>query len=157
MKNLKIITLLIFVATLLACSDASDEDLGTTGEGILTAKVDGEDFSSLKVAVVAVVSNNVVNVQGSNSNGDYIRFSILNYSGPGVYKTGDAITNVNTIQYGTVNPIVAWISTFTSGSGTIEITEETSSTVSGTFYFTGINDDYASKVITEGVFSAPKN
>ena len=63
------------------------------------------------------------------------------------------------IQYGTVNPVAAWVSTFNLGNGTIEVTEETSTTISGTFSFTGINSSAgnSSKTVTEGKFSAPKN
>ncbi|MFC4267394.1 DUF6252 family protein [Polaribacter marinivivus] len=159
MKNLKTILFFAFVAVLVSCSDATDEDLGLTGEGTFTAKVDGTDFASLKATVGATVTNSVAAIQGSNAGGEYIRVNIMNYTGVGTYKTGDALTNVNSIQYGTVNPIAAWISTFDIGNGTIEITEDTSTTISGTFSFTGLNsnDNNSSKMVTEGKFSAPKN
>ena len=159
MKNLKNLFLLAFVTLLCSCSDATDEDLGLSGEGTFTAKVDGTDFASLKATVGATVTNGVAAIQGSNAGGEYIRVNIMNYTGVCTYKTGDALTNVNSIQYGTVNPIAAWISTFDIGNGTIEITEDTSTTISGTFIFTGLNsnDNNSSKMVTEGKFSAPKN
>ncbi|WP_159946882.1 hypothetical protein [Polaribacter septentrionalilitoris] len=157
MKNLKKLMLFLFVAVLTSCSNSSDEDLGLSGEGTLTAKVDGQTWSSLKATVGAVVSSGVLAVQGSTSNGEYIRINITNYTGVGTYKTGDNLTNVNSISYGTIDPIASWMSTFNIGSGTIEITEDTATTVTGTF--TGINAsaNNSTKTVTEGSFSAPKN
>lgn len=159
MKNLKLFLLLVCVSVFVSCSDADDDDLGLSGEGTFTAKVDGADFASLKATVGASITSNTASIQGSNAGGEYIRISIMNYSGVGTYKTGDAVNNTNIIQYGTVNPVAAWVSTFNLGNGTIEVTEETSTTISGTFSFTGINSSAgnSSKTVTEGKFSAPKN
>ena len=158
MKTLKKVLFFVCLSVIFSCSDANDDDLGITGEGTFTAKVDGTVFTSLTSTVGATVTNGVAAVQGSKSDGEYIRFNILNYNGVGTYTTGDAVTNVNTIQYGTVSPVATWISTFTSGSGTIEITEDTATTISGTFSFTGINSsaNNSTKTVTEGKFSAPK-
>lgn len=157
MKKLKILLLLFMVSVITSCSDASDDDLGTSGEGTFTAKVDGSTFTSLQIAVGATVTNGVAAMQGSNSAGEYIRITILNYTGVGTYTTGNNPSNASSISYGTVNPIATWISTFDLGSGTIEITEETATSISGTFSFTGINNasgNTSSKTITEGQFSA---
>lgn len=156
MKNLKNVLLFVCLLAFVSCSDATDEDLGISGEGTFTAKVDGVVFTSLKATVGASVTNQVVAVQGSKSNGEYIRFNILNYAGIGTYTTGDAVSNTNSIQYGTVTPISTWISTFNLGTGTIEITEDTSTNISGTFSFTGVQDGFANKIVTEGTFNAPK-
>jgi len=159
MKNFKKLVLFISVAMFLSCSNSSDEDLGLTGEGTLTAKVDGQAWSSLKATVGAVVSSGVLAVQGSTSNGEFIRINIINYTGVGTYKTGDNLSNVNSASYGTIDPIATWMSTFNLGSGTIEITEDSATTVKGTFSFTGINASAgnSSKAITEGTFNAPKS
>lgn len=159
MKTLKLIFAFTIILGLLSCSDSSDEDLGLSGEGTLTAKVDGSNFEALSVAVGATISNNVAAIQGSNSDGEYIRLNISNYNGVGTYTTGNSISNVSSAMYGSVNPVIAWVSTFDIGSGTIEITEETDIAIKGTFSFTGINSDgnTTSKTITEGKFNAPKN
>lgn len=158
MKNLKSFLLLVCISVFVSCSDATDEDLGLSGEGTFTAKVDGADFASLKATVGASVASGTASIQGSNSGGEYIRITIMNYNGTGTYKTGDAITNASSIQYGTVDPVAAWVSTFNLGNGTIEVTEETSTTITGTFSFTGINSSAgnSTKTVTEGKFSAPK-
>ena len=102
MKKLKNVFFFVCLSALISCSDATDEDLGISGEGSFTAKVDGVIFTSLKATVGASVSNEVAAIQGSKSDGEYIRINILNYTGVGTYTTGDAVTNVNSIQYGTV-------------------------------------------------------
>lgn len=159
MKILKNLILFTFLSLLVSCSDSTDADLGITGEGTFTAKVDGNTFTSLKATVGATVTNGVAAIQGSTSNGTFIRINIANYTGEGTYKTGDALSNTNSISYGTIDPIATWMSTFNLGNGTIEITEETSTTISGTFSFTGINASAgnSSKTVTEGQFNAPKN
>lgn len=159
MKTLKLIFAFTFILGISSCSDSTDEDLGLSGEGSLTAKIDGSNFEALSVAVVATISNNVAAIQGSNSEGEYIRFHISNYNGVGTYTTGNSISNTNSAMYGTINPVISWVSTFDIGSGTIEITEEKDTAIKGTFSFTGINSDgnTTSKTITEGKFNAPKN
>lgn len=156
MKTLKNLLLFVCLAAFISCSDATDEDLGLTGEGTFTAKVDGTVFTSLKATVGASVTNGIAAIQGSKSDGEYIRINIMNYTGVGTYTSGDAMSNLNMMQYGTISPIASWVSTFTEGSGTIKITEDTATTVKGTFSFTAVNDDKGSKTITEGKFSAPK-
>ena len=158
MKNLKSFLLLVCVSVFVSCSDATDEDLGLSGEGTFTAKVDGANFASLKATVGASVASGTASIQGSNAGGEYIRITLTNYNGTGTYKTGDAVTNASSIQYGTIDPVAAWVSTFNLGNGTIEVTEETSTTITGTFSFTGINSSAgnSTKTVTEGKFSAPK-
>ncbi len=157
MKTLKNVVLLMCLCTIFSCSDATDEDLGISGEGSFTAKVDGVDFTSLSATVGATVNSQVAAIQGSKSDGEYIRINIMNYAGVGTYQTGNSLTNTSMMSYGTVSPISTWTSTFNLGTGTVEITEETDSTISGTFSFTGVQDGFANKTITEGTFNAPKN
>jgi hypothetical protein len=157
MKTLKNLILFTCLSLLISCGDNTDEDLGISGEGSLSANVAGTSFTSLKTTVSAVITNGVAAIQGSNSNGDYIRINISSYAGVGTYNTGDVISNTNSIAYGSVSPFAAWTSTFDIGTGTIEITEDTATTVSGTFSFTGFNGATDNKAVTEGKFNATKN
>jgi hypothetical protein len=159
MKTLKTILAFVCLSMIISCSDATDDDLGISGEGSLSATVDGTTFTSLRAAVGATTTSGVAVIQGSNSGGQFIRINITNYTGVGTYSTGNAISNTNSISYGTVNPVATWMSTFNIGNGTIEITEDTATTISGTFSFTGINasDNNSTKTITNGTFSAPKS
>ena len=157
MKNFKNLFLLLCISITFSCTNATDEELGLSGEGTLTAKVSGNDFMSLKSTVGATVTNGIAAIQGSNSQGDFIRINIANYNGIGTYKTGDALSNTNSASYGTINPVAAWTSTFDIGTGTIEITEDTATKISGTFSFLGYNGPSDRKEVTEGTFTAPKN
>lgn len=157
MKNLKTLLVFICLSVVFSCSDATDEDLGLSGEGSLTATVDGTTFTSLKATVGATSTNGVAIIQGSNASGEFIRINIANYTGVGTYTTGDSLSNTSSISYGTVNPVATWMSTFNLGSGTIEITVDNGTTISGTFSFEGINQGSPNKTITNGSFSAPKS
>lgn len=159
MENLKKLVFFICLSLIVSCSDASDDDLGISGEGALSATVAGSSFTSLQATVGATVTNGVAAIQGSNSSGEFIRINISSYNGTGTYKTGDNLSNTSSISYGTINPVATWMSTFNLGTGTIEITEETDTTITGTFSFTGINASAgnSTKSVTAGKFSAPKN
>lgn len=148
------------LSLIISCNDATDEDLGISGSGSLSATVDGSSFTSLSSTVGAAVTNGIAAIQGSTSDGTYIRMNITNYNGLGTYTTGGSFSNQTSISYGTISPSIAtWIasSILSSSSGTIEITEDTATTVSGTFSFVGYNGNTDRKEVTNGVFSAPKN
>lgn len=162
MKNLKKITILLF-ATLLWVSCASNDDNpdGSEGGEFLTAKVNGTNFSSFEDSIGASIgtggAGDVLAVQGSNTGGDYIRINLTSYTGIGTYTIGNSITNVSSIAYGSVTPLGAWTSTFDIGNGSVEITDDNSDFVEGTFSFTGINNsDNTTKNVTEGKFKAKK-
>ncbi|MGK0414280.1 MAG: hypothetical protein ACJA1B_002503 [Polaribacter sp.] len=157
MKKLKNVILFVCLSVLISCGNSTDDDLGLSGEGSLNAKVAGTTFTSLSATVGATVTNGIAAIQGSNSSGEVIRINISSYLGVGTYKTGDAISNLNSLSYGTITPVAFWTSTFDIGSGTIEITEDSATTVSGTFTFLGYNGPSDRKEVTEGKFSAPKN
>jgi hypothetical protein len=154
---MKKISLLLFLSVLISCGD-TDETIGISGKGSLTAKVDGVAFTALSVAVGATITNNILIIQGSNANGAGITMTIMNYNGVGTYKIGDNILNNSGMIYGTINPIVSWVTTFNIGTGTLTVTEDNSTTVKGTFSFVGENNEptLTRKTITEGAFTAPK-
>ena len=85
MKNLKTLLLFAFVSILVSCGDTTDEDLGITGEGSLSATVDGAAFTSLKATTSAIITNGIAAIQGSNASGDYIRINLTSYTGIGTY------------------------------------------------------------------------
>lgn len=157
MKTLYKLSLLCFMFIFfMACSE-DDPTEGTNGGATLSAKVDGTGFTSLEATIGAVVNSGVLAVQGSDASGKYIRINITSYNGKGTYKAGDALSNTNLMMYGTVTPIKAWATTFNFGTGTVTITEDTSTHIKGTFSFDGYEaGDKTTKKITEGTFNAPK-
>ncbi len=160
MKTFKKLSILFFLALLCVSCSSNDEDNPIEGsDGFLTAKIEGDSFSSIEISLSAIKSTNqngtALNMQGSNSVGNFIGIGIFNYNGVGTYKTGNAVGNANSLTYGTVNPLESWISTLIAGDGTIEITAETDTHVEGTFTFTGEGKNNSTKTITEGKFRLP--
>jgi hypothetical protein len=167
MKTFKSAIYLVLVCTTVlftACKsdDNNNEEEGGQGGGagteFLTAKVDGVDFEAAQdpaVIVSATVSSNVMAFQGGKNNGETIRGTINDYNGVGTYRTGNDISNVNSLSYLTLTPVAAWTSTFNIGSGTIEVTSDDGTTIEGTFSFEGFNGaDQTTKTITQGNFKA---
>ncbi|MGC6431643.1 MAG: DUF6252 family protein [Jejuia sp.] len=171
MRHFKQIMFSVMVGSLLiftSCSNNDDGDGGTSsgGDEFLTVKIDGTDFAASKdpaSLIGAVVNSGVLAVQGSTNDGKYVRINIINYSGVGTYKTGDAITNANMMMYGEVltDPTVGWISNGivtlgnSAATGTVTVTSDDGSVIEGTFVFTGYNgNDMTTKSFTEGKFKA---
>lgn len=166
MKTFKTSIYLVLVCTTVlftACkSDDNNNEEGGQGGGagteFLTAKVDGVDFEAAQdpaVIVGATVSSNVLAFQGGKNNGETIRGTINDYNGVGTYRTGNDISNVNSLSYVTITPVAAWTSTFNIGSGTVEVTSDDGTTIEGTFSFEGFNGaDQTTKTITQGNFKA---
>ena len=181
MKTLKHTLFYTFICIAMAFTSCSSDDNGDGGEmggepdpasGVvehLTAKIDGTDFiASLDPASLIGATKSttngmtIVTGQGSTNNGDFINFSIIGYTGPGEYKTGDELTNPNGIMYGEIDggSPQAWSSGLASNAaglphGTITITVDADGELEGTFSFEGYNgDDMSTKSITEGSFKA---
>lgn len=155
---LKLSMLFLFVTFFVACSD-DDPTEGTAGGAFLTAKVNGSDFASLEGTTSAIVSNGVLALQGSDASGNFIRFTIMSYNGAGTYKSGDALTNANTMMYGTATNATGWVSTMNLGSGTLKVTNDDGATIEGTFSFEGLagnQNSSGTKNVTEGKFSVKK-
>lgn len=118
MKTLKKTLYYSFLFIAMAFTSCSGDDNGDTGEmggegdpgsGVvehLTAKIDGTDFTASLdpaslIGATTSTSNGIssATAQGSTNNGDFINFSIIGYTGPGEYKTGDNLfLSPNTVR-----------------------------------------------------------
>ncbi len=168
MKTLKKTIYILFLGLAMVATGCSSDDdnnneeqnnnQNNAGEEFLRAKIDGTDFEAAQdpaVIVSATVEGGIFAVQGGKNNGETIRATINNYTGPGKYVTGDNLANPNSLNYLTLSPTAAWVSTFNIGSGTVEVTSDDGTTVEGTFSFEGFNaDDQTTKSITNGSFKA---
>lgn len=154
MKNLKISLIAIFACLFVtACGSSDDLGLGGGDGGkTLTVKIDGTNYSAASLTTSAIVTNGILTIQGGKTNGETIRVTIMNYTGVGTYKTGDNISNTNSMNYITLTPIATWSSTFNIGSGSITVTKDTGSEIEGTFNFVGVNGN-SSKNFTDGKFA----
>ncbi|NND61614.1 MAG: hypothetical protein HKN48_00305, partial [Flavobacteriaceae bacterium] len=141
MKTLKKAFYILFLSVAVIATGCSKDDdnnneennnQNNSGEEFLTAMVDGTNFEAAQdpaVIIGATVSNNILAVQGGKNNGETIRATITNYTGPGTYMTGDNLQNANSLTYLTLTPTASWMSTFNIGSGTIEVTSDDGTTV----------------------------
>ena len=172
MKTIKLFKLLVMGVLVIAISSCSSDDDGDDGNNSgadehVTAKIDGSDwsastdFDTTAATMASGGGSTILTVQGSDNDGKAINFSIMNYSGPATYTTGDNLANTNLIQYITVTPVAGWISNAVTASvggltpGSITITSDSDGVVEGTFSFDGYNgSDMSTKVITEGSFKA---
>jgi hypothetical protein len=150
----------------------SDDDGGDQGQQggaggeSFTASINGSDFAAstdFETLISAQMTNGVLVAQGSTNSGNFINFSIINYSGTGTYTSGDNLTNSNSMQYGEVNgtAVSSWGSNLETSAvggltpGEIIITSDANGVVEGTFSFEGYNAaDMSSKMITSGRFKA---
>ena len=121
--------------------------------GTLSLKHDGTNWSA-SLAVVGVNSNNVVNVTGSDSNGNQASIVIYGASGPGTYKIGGF---GNASSQGRWTQGLAQSDTFVAnavlGEGEVTFDALSESSAKGTFKFTGYNSDKVSVNVTEGSFN----
>lgn len=178
MKTLKKSFYFLFLFAVLAftaCSGDDDGngdggDGGSGGDEYVTAKVDGAAFTastdpaSLIGATKATANGTtILTVQGSTNSGDFINFTVVNYTGVATYTTGDSLSNPNLIQYGELTGSTAnvWASNLATAAvggltaGEIKVTKEENGVVEGTFSFQGYNaGDQSTKNITEGTFKA---
>jgi hypothetical protein len=159
-RFLFIFILSIGVALTACKKDDGDDDTGnggntpTPGQGTMTCKVDGNDWSA-SLAVVATNSNGVFTVTGSDANAKQCQVTVMNVNGPGTYELGGSMTNPNTGRWtASTDPADTYSSMLGQGSGTVEITTLTTTKAEGTFSFTAKNTAQQQVSITSGSFSA---
>ncbi len=158
---------LIAVATLSFSACSSDDDSsgnGTPTSGIVTAKIDGANFSSLEITSVANLVNagntSTLTVQGNDASGKAIALVINGYTGEGTYEIGGA-NNVavvgSYVEVNISNPqnTQTWQAPYDSAIvGSITISEEGADSITGSFEYTAKNpQDDSVKTITMGAFN----
>lgn len=159
MKN-KILTLIIGIAFLgfNSCKkDDSDGGASTPGiSNLLTAKVDGVDWTSLSSRTSGSIISNVSLCSGVAADSSRISFSVMqNVALNGTYDLGFGSGNL--ASFATTGTSVPWVSSGNATcTGTLTITalNTTSKRMSGTFSFKGYRaSDNSFKNITVGVFT----
>lgn len=170
MKNIKKLWYLLVAVTVLfsvACSDDDDGgEAGAATEGTITAKIDGADFESLKITsfanVVTQGSTSTLTLQG-NTQDQAISIVVNGYNGVGTYQISDSNVFIvaSYIEPDTNNPQNSkiWSAPYANSGviGEIKVAEETDTTVTGTFNFTGKNNnDGTTRVVSNGSFELQK-
>ncbi|MGF1554636.1 DUF6252 family protein [Paucihalobacter sp.] len=159
--------IIIAISALSFTSCSSDDDGGGNGaptSGIVTAKIDGANFSSLEITSVAnkvnASSTSTLTVQGNDASGKTIALVINGYAGEGSYDIGgpNSVAVVGSyVEVNINNPqdTQTWQAPYDSAVvGSITITEEGTGSITGNFEYTAKNpQDDSVKTITEGAFN----
>lgn len=170
MKNLrKFVLLIMAVATvsILSCSKNDDGgDGGTASEGTITAKVNGSQFTTLEVATFATLTTGggqtTLILQG-NTSSEGVSFVVNGYEGLGTYEISDdnVFISATYIEPNISDPLNSqtWSAPFQDSGivGELNISEETDTTIKGTFNFIAKNsNDGSTKTVSDGSFNVEK-
>lgn len=155
------------LVTLSSCS--SDDDGGGGGQaaqGTITAKIDGSSFTSLEITSFASLTTGggqTTLVMQGNTSSQAINMLIIGYNGEGTYELSDdnVFRSASYIEPNVNDPINSqtWNAPYQDSGviGEINVSEETDTTIKGTFNFTAKNsNDGSTKSITEGSFNLEK-
>lgn len=152
MKKLKNLMLICFLAISVVACKKSEEGKSGTGNGSMSAKINGTSWSA-SLAVQAVKASGTLSVAGTG--GAQIDLRLINYTGPATYQLGGSLTNINSGMYiTTVIPPVTYSTGSGLGSGTLVIIKEEGGYIEGTFNFTAKTTAGVSATITDGKFRA---
>lgn len=147
------------------CSKDDDGgDGGSAANGKVTAKVDGQSFSSMTIATMVVLTNaggtTILRVQGSDADGKGITLMVSGFEGEGTYDIGggaNVFSNASYLEANASNPAQskAWMAPYDdSVAGEVKISEKTDMKVKGTFFFKAKNEENGSiKEIKNGSFN----
>ncbi|MBK7888927.1 MAG: hypothetical protein IPJ86_17035 [Bacteroidetes bacterium] len=158
--KIRILTLIIGIAFLgFSSCKKDDSDGGSSTPGtsnLMTAKVDGVNWTSLGSLTGGSIISNVSICSGIAADSSRISFSIMqSVALNGTYDMGFGSGNV--ASFATTGSSVPWVSSGNATcTGTLTITalNTTSKRMSGTFSFKGYrNSDNSFKEITVGVFT----
>jgi len=156
MKSRELLFMIVIAGIVMlgSCKKKSDDPANPVGSnGAITLKVDGSTWNA-SLSVQAVNSNGVINVTGSDSNANQAGVTLYGVTAPGTYQVGPPNAG-NMLRWTEgLGQTDTYQASGVIGTGTVTVTELSSSKVKGTFSFTGYNTDQTSKQITEGTFEA---
>lgn len=168
LRQFMLLVMTLSLVTLTSCSsDDGGGDPGNAGSGTILAKVDGSSFQSMAISSSATIANNGQNlvIIGSNSDGQAFSFTVFGYAGTGTYPIGGGANIANGVSYSETdvdlnNPqnstTEIWQAPYDDTQvGELRVSEETATTLKGTFDFTckNVGGDQSVKTITEGSFN----
>jgi len=154
----------------LSCKKENVETPGGIAEGVMTAKIDGINYSNninwgdAKITSLSTTFKLVI--QSSNANGKSIEIVVFGFSGVGTYKiqyTGNYPHRGYYKETDVANPssFKLWQAPCNCQGGFVKITEETSTALKGEFNFVVYNpsatpNSNKTLYITEGFFNLKK-
>jgi len=158
MKNKILIGIIAFAFLGFSSCKKDDSSSGSSTPSVsnlMTAKVNGVDWTSLGSQTSGSIINNVSACSGIAADSSRITFSVMqNVVANGTYDIGFGSGNI--ASYSSTATSIAWSSSGNNCTGTLTITSLNTSTkrMSGTFTFKGYRvSDNSYKDITVGVFT----
>ncbi len=170
MKNLKhtlFVAMAVSIMSILSCSKDDDGgSAGNTGEGTITATVNGQQFTTLEItsaANTATGGGNVTLVLQGNTASQGVGMIINGYTGVGTYELSDSniFTTANYVEPNASDPLNTqiWNAPYQDSGvvGEINVAEDANGRVKGTFNYTAKNqNDGSVKTISDGSFDLAK-
>jgi len=155
MKKFKLVFVIMMsmaFISLTSCNKDSDEaDNPVLGGGTMTLKVDGTSWNA-SLASQAINTNGIINVTGSDSDAHQVAITLMNVTEPGTYKVGTMASQHGIRWTEGLNSTDTYVANFSIGSGTITITELSSTKIKGSFTGTVANTSQNTKSISDGTF-----
>lgn len=158
MKQFKLFATLLLAAAISfsGCNKNDDNNNPSGSAGTMSLTVDGNNWSAT-LAVQAINNSGVINVTGSDSNGNQASVILYGASTTGTYQVGPANPSNQLRWTAGLSATDTYQANGVIGSGTVNVTELTATKIVGTFQFTGYNTTQQSKVITNGAFDVKFN
>lgn len=158
MKRIQFLFVAILSIALFSFTSCNKSEDNVTPEnpllssGSISLKVDGASWNA-SLAVQGINTNGVINVTGSDSDAKQASLILYGVTGTGTYTIGAGSTNQLRWTEG-LGQTETYSANGVVGSGTIIVTELSSTKIKGSFSFTGMNTAQATKSITDGSFEA---
>ena len=168
MKKIKQFGKIAFLALALTFASCSSDSEGTPvtngAEGTITAKVDGNTFTTSVIATGGTISGGnqytLLSIFGTELTSRGITLQIIDFAGVGTYTVGSetgphSICGYSDKKPGSTNEYETWTTAnATDATGSITITEKSESNIKGTFSFKGKNAITGTyKELTNGSFN----
>lgn len=145
----------IALFTFTSCDKSEDDvtpDNPLLSSGAISLKVDGASWNA-SLAVQGINTSGVINVTGSDSDAKQASLVLYGVTEPGTYTFGVGTSHQLRWTEG-LGQTDTYLANGLVGSGTIIVTELSSTKIKGSFSFTGMNTAQVTKSITDGSFEA---
>lgn len=157
MKNAMLI-LLMSLAVLSCKKDDDGGDDPQVGDGTMTAKIDGANYTAtlgITARVTGSGANQAFAVSGGTSDSENLQVIINGFDGEGTYEI--SLLNIGTYSYlpDPSNPDPSTVVIYTASSGELKVSSYDGNTAQGTFKFSAANLNNPSDTVevTNGEFN----
>jgi hypothetical protein len=158
--NILLSAIIIIVLTFSCKKEGSNSNSSQSDNYHLTVKKDGVEFNANQSVLVSYSAGvlDYYSIQGLDSDGNHLTLILKSPLATGTFPTGMDLTAPQQVSAEYKESLTSvWNSKYSLTAGSITISQNTSTNMKGTFYFTGVSpSDSTTKVFTEGEFYARK-